>query len=324
MTQHSATEQPPLVIRGLDKRYGKVEVLRQLDLEVAPGAVHGLVGLNGSGKTTTLECLLGLQPYQAGEIRILGQSPQHLHRSHGDIVGIFDSPSLHPQLTVRQSLVHAELLSTGAANRPSLTPAEVESMLGIARYSNYRIRQLSLGNRRRASIAQGLIGNPRLVILDEPFNGLDAGGVDDVLALISQLNRDEGTTFLLSSHQLPYLERICSHISILHQGRIAISDQVDRLFNDSQLRLRVHCSDAERAGAIVQDLPGVTVEASAAGMLTLQLADISPALVNRRLVEHGIEVDELVRERNSLDVLFRQITSSGITDEASTSQQEAS
>lgn|SRR5690606_3044363 len=324
MTQHSATEQPPLVIRGLDKRYGKVEVLRQLDLEVAPGAVHGLVGLNGSGKTTTLECLLGLQPYQAGEIRILGQSPQHLHRSHGDIVGIFDSPSLHPQLTVRQSLVHAELLSTGAANRPSLTPAEVESMLGIARYSNYRIRQLSLGNRRRASIAQGLIGNPRLVILDEPFNGLDAGGVDDVLALISQLNRDEGTTFLLSSHQLPYLERICSHISILHQGRIAISDQVDRLFNDSQLRLLVHCSDAERAGAIVQDLPGVTVEASAAGMLTLQLADISPALVNRRLVEHGIEVDELVRERNSLDVLFRQITSSGITDEASTSQQEAS
>jgi len=309
MTHNSATQQSPLFVKGLVKRYGKVEVLRQLDLEVMPGAVHGLVGLNGSGKTTTLECLLGLQPYHAGEIQVLGRSPQHLHRQHGDIVGIFDSPSLHPQLTVRQALEHAQLLSAGDSGRQPRTPADVEAMLGIGRYSHYRIRHLSLGNRRRASIAQGLIGNPRMVILDEPFNGLDAGGVDDVLALISQLNRDDGTTFLLSSHQLPYLERICSHISILHQGRIAISDHVERLFNASQLRLLVHCSDAARAGALVQGMAGVTVEASVAGMLTLQLEGVSPAQINRQLIEQGIEVDELVRERNSLDALFRQITS---------------
>ena len=319
MAQHNALEQNPIVIRGLSKRYGKVEVLRHLDLEVSSGAVHGLVGLNGSGKTTTLECLLGLQPFEAGELRILGLPPQHLHRHHGEIVGIFDSPSLHPQLTVRQSLVHAQLLGAVATGRQPRTPAEVEAMLGIARYSNYRIRQLSLGNRRRASIAHGLIGNPRLVILDEPFNGLDAGGVDDVLALIRRLNRDEGTTFLLSSHQLPYLERICSHISILHQGRIVTSDHVERLFNASQLRLLVRCSDAERARTIVQGQPGVTVEASASGTLTLQLDGVSPALINRQLIEQGIDVDELVRERNSLDALFRQITSNapGSLQEAS-------
>ena len=150
------TAQSPLVIRGLVKRYGSTEVLRQLNLEVAAGAVHGLVGLNGSGKTTTLECLLGMQPYQAGEISLLGQSPQALHRCHGNIVGIFDSPSLHPQLTVRQTLEHALLLSRagrGSDTRPPRSPAEVEEMLGIGRYSHYRIRQLSLGNRRRASIA---------------------------------------------------------------------------------------------------------------------------------------------------------------------------
>lgn len=308
MPHNSTTAQSPLVIKGLCKHYGKVEVLRQLDLEVTAGAVHGLVGLNGSGKTTTLECLLGMQPSYTGEVQVLGLSPKNLHRSHGDIVGIFDSPSLHPQLTVRQALEHAQLLCARASHTPrSRTPQEVEAMLGISRYSHFLIRQLSLGNRRRASIAQGLIGRPRMVVLDEPFNGLDAGGVDDVLALISRLNRDEGTTFLLSSHQLPYLERICSHISILHQGHIVVSDHVDHLFSANQLRLLVHCDDVVRASTSVQGMRGVTIEDSVPGLLTLQLEDISPALINQRLVEQGIAVEELVRERSSLNSLFRDV-----------------
>src|SRR5690606_14533996 len=197
---------------------------------------------------------------------------------------IFDSPSLHPQLTVRQTLEHALLLSRagrGSDTRPPRSPAEVEEMLGIGRYSHYRIRQLSLGNRRRASIAQGLIGRPRVVVLDEPFNGLDAGGVDDVLALISQLNRDEGCCFLLSSHQLPYLERICSHISILHQGQIVVSDHVDRLFSANQLRLQVRCDDVDSASSIVRNINGVRVESSEPGLMTLQLDGVSSALINQ-------------------------------------------
>ena len=295
----------PLRVTQLSKRYGDFEVLKQLNLEVTPGAVHGLVGLNGSGKTTTLECLLGMQAFQSGEVKLLGLNPDQLHKSHGGIVSIFDSPSLHPHLTVRQVLVHASLLCDDLVRKPE----EVEALLGITRYSNFRIRNLSLGNRRRASIAQALLGNPRFVILDEPFNGLDAGGVDDVLALISQLNREEGTSFLLSSHQLPYLEKICSHLSILHKGQIVVSDRVEQLFSAQQSRLQVYCDDVVRACAIVQDMRGVTIEDnSATGILTLQLDNIAPALVNQRLVEKGIMVDELVRERASLTSLFHDIT----------------
>lgn len=295
----------PLRVTQLSKRYGDFEVLKQLNLEVTPGAVHGLVGLNGSGKTTTLECLLGMQAFQSGEVRLLGLSPDHLHKSHGGIVSIFDSPSLHPHLTVRQVLEHASLLCDQIVR----SPEEVEALLGITRYSNFRIRTLSLGNRRRASIAQALLGSPRFVILDEPFNGLDAGGVDDVLALISKLNREEGTSFLLSSHQLPYLEKICSHLSILHKGQIVVSDRVDQLFSAQQSRLQVYCDDVVRACAIVQDMRGVTIEDnSATGILTLQLDNIAPSLVNQRLVEKGIMVDELVRERASLTSLFHDIT----------------
>jgi len=301
----------PLSVTGLNKRYGATPVLMDLNLAVEPAAVHGLVGLNGSGKTTTLECILGMRPFDSGEIQVLGLRPNELYRSEGGVVSIFDSPSLHPQLTVRQTLEHASLLCPRAVR----SPAQVEEMLGIGNYSHYRIRELSLGNRRRTSIAQALLGQPGFVILDEPFNGLDAGGVDDVLALISRLNREEGTAFLLSSHQLPYLEQVCSHLSILHKGRIAVSDRVDKLFNAQSTRLLVHCDDVVRACAIVQDIPGVQIEdTSEAGLLTLKLDRANPGLINQRLVQKGIMVSELVPERASLTSLFHQITSPALND----------
>ena len=295
----------PLLVTALSKKYGDFEVLRQLDLEVTAGAVHGLVGLNGSGKTTTLECLLGMQSFDSGTVRVLGLPPNQLHRSRGGVVSIFDQPSLQPQLTVRQVLEHASLLCEERVR----TPAQVEALLGISKYSHFKIRHLSLGNRRRASIAQALLGSPSLVLLDEPFNGLDAGGVDDMLALIGALNRDEGTAFLLSSHQLPYLERICTHLSILHKGRIVVSDHVSRLFNTRISRLLVSCDEVVRACAIVQDIPGVQIEDnSVAGLLTLRLDEVSPALINQRLVQKGIAVHELQRERASLTTFFHEIT----------------
>ena len=214
-----------LSVNGLNKSYGSFEVLKNLDLELKQGSILGLVGLNGSGKTTTIECILGLQEANSGSVSILNHTPQKLHETRGKIVSIFDTPSLHPNLTVRQSLEHAKLLS-GSLVR---TPQQVEELLGIEKYSTFKIKNLSLGNKRRASLAQALLGNPELIILDEPFNGLDAEGVDDVLALIRRLNKDKGTTFLLSSHQLPYLESICSHIAILHQGKILVSDNIDDL-----------------------------------------------------------------------------------------------
>lgn len=299
------TYDAPLRVTNLSKRYGKLEVLQQLHLEVAPGAVHGLVGLNGAGKTTALECLLGMQHYESGAVHLLGLEPKQLHRSQGGVVSIFDTPSLHPQLTVRQALEHALLL----CEKPVRSPAEVEALLGISQYSRFRIRTLSLGNRRRASIAQALLGSPRLVILDEPFNGLDAGGVEDVMALIRRLNVDEGTSFLLSSHQLAYLERICSHLSILHKGQIVVSDRLDALCDAQSARLHVLCDDLARARTIAQAIAGVTVhDSSEAGKLTLQLDEVSSALINQRLVQEGVMVSELIHERASLSSLFHSIT----------------
>ena len=300
-----SSEPPALSVTGLYKKYGQFEVLKGLDLVLYPGAIHGLVGLNGSGKTTTLECILGLQDFDRGEIRVLGHGPRKLHAAQGKIVAIFDTPSLNPNLTVRQSLRQALLLSDGAARKP----AEVEAQLGITKFSDFKIKNLSLGNKRRASIAHALLANPEIILLDEPFNGLDADGVDEVLALIKDLNQKQGTSFLLSSHQLPYLEEICSHIAILHDGQIAASDEKSRLLGSVQSTIRIQTNDNHRAAKIIGQQAGLSLQTNTStDILLVNSEKIGPADINRQLVEQGLAVSEIVAERASLDSLFRRIT----------------
>lgn len=300
-----SSEPPALSVTGLYKKYGQFEVLKGLDLVLYPGAIHGLVGLNGSGKTTTLECILGLQDFDRGEIRVLGHGPRKLHAAQGKIVAIFDTPSLNPNLTVRQSLRQALLLCDGAARKP----AEVEAQLGITKFSDFKIKNLSLGNKRRASIAHALLANPEIILLDEPFNGLDAGGVDEVLALIKDLNQKQGTSFLLSSHQLPYLEEICSHIAILHDGQIAASDEKSRLLGSVQSTIRIQTNDNHRAAKIIGQQAGLSLQTnSSTDILLVNSEKIGPADINRQLVKQGLAVSEIVAERASLDSLFRRIT----------------
>ncbi|HBJ89215.1 MAG TPA: hypothetical protein DDZ21_04535 [Gammaproteobacteria bacterium] len=300
-----SSEPPALSVTGLYKKYGQFEVLKGLDLVLYPGAIHGLVGLNGSGKTTTLECILGLQDFDRGEIRVLGHGPRKLHAAQGRIVAIFDTPSLNPNLTVRQSLRQALLLCDGAARKP----AEVEAQLGITKFSDFKIKNLSLGNKRRASIAHALLANPEIILLDEPFNGLDAGGVDEVLALIKDLNQQQGTSFLLSSHQLPYLDEICSHIAILHDGQIAASDEKSRLLGSVQSTIRIQTNDNHRAAKIIGQQAGLSLQTNTStDILLVNSEKIGPADINRQLVEQGLAVSEIVAERASLDSLFRRIT----------------
>ena len=297
---------PALSVTGLKKNYGSFVVLDDLNLQIEKGSIHGLVGLNGSGKTTTIECILGLQPFNSGNITALGQSPKELHLTKGKLVAIFDSPSLHPNLTVRQCLQHALLL----CEKPTRSAIEVENLLGVSRFSDFKIKNLSLGNKRRVSIAQALLGDPEFVVLDEPFNGLDAEGVDDVLELISTLNRDHGTTFLLSSHQLPYLEQICSHIAILHQGKITHSDTISNLLGRTQSTLQIKTPNNEAASKVLEDIPGTELLGTDSdGYLNISVADSDSAAINKTLVENQIPVAELILKHASLAGLFREITS---------------
>ncbi len=302
-----STSNPQFVLSAtnVNKRFGTFHVLKDLSLDIESGAIHGIVGLNGSGKTTSLDCFLGLQSADSGSIEVLGLEPHHLHHAKGDVVAIFDTPSLNLNLTVRQTLKHALLL----CDSPARTPEQVEALLGIERFTKFNLKTLSLGNKRRVSIAHALLGNPKLVLLDEPFNGLDAAGVDDVLALIKSLNEQLGITFLLSSHQLPYLEQICSHVAILHQGKIVVSDTVEQLLLGRKQIALVKTSASDALMAALASINASYLNLDSDGFHQIELGDIEPAELNRHLVTHQVPVSELHVQRASLTGLFRSITS---------------
>ncbi len=296
-----------LAVSNLHKHYGKNSVLNGLNLKVGRQEIHGLVGLNGAGKTTTIECILGLISFDSGSIRILDVRPSKLHTTHGRLAVVFDSPCIHPNLTVHQVLEYARLT---CGKTDTASPEEVEEKLGLSGYRNYKVKNLSLGNRRRTSIAQALIGKPEFIVLDEPFSSLDAGGVDDLLLLIKELNRNKGITFLLASHQLPYLEQICSNVSILHRGAIALSIRIEELFDLEHTRAVLHTNGSEHNTLkILSEIPGITIcDNHCNDGILVELDGITTAQLNRELLRNDIEVYELIRQRPSLDTLFRKVT----------------
>ncbi len=309
-----------LSLHNLQKSYGRHSVLRGVDLQVDAGNIHGLVGLNGAGKTTTLQCLLGLQPFNNGDIKVLGYEPKHLYRSAGKVAAVFDQPCLHPDLTVRRALEYAQLT---CGNPEPLAAALIEQQLGIERYRDFKIKQLSLGNQRRASIGQALIGQPQLLILDEPFNGLDAGGVEDVLELIRTLNQSQGTTFLLASHQLGYLQQVCSHMAFLHEGSMVVNSSVEALLADHSERITLQTPDTSLALSTLSNIKGVELIDDNHHKITLALNGISSGEVNRQLVLAGVEVSELQRYKHSLEAVFHRLTKGSTETTAAAQKPEA-
>ena len=303
---NSSSEEEIVSVRDLSKSYGPNEVLRNINLSVNKDSVLGLIGLNGSGKTTTIECMLGMQNPDKGQISLLNKPASSIHETNGGVVGIFDTPSLHPNLTVRQSLEHAVLL----CDKPTRKPSDVENLLGVEKFANYKIKHLSLGNKRRTSIAHALIGSPQLIVLDEPFNGLDAGGVDDVLALIKNLNSEENTSFILSSHQLLYLESICSHAAILHNGQISASGAIEQLISEEKLLVQLHIGNSTSAVQLIQNNPKLELQSiEEDGRIRLALTDMNSADLNSWLVNNNVPVKELIVRRSSLSKLFKKLTS---------------
>ncbi len=295
-----------LTVTDLHKKFKKNHVLNGLNLEVARNEIHGLVGLNGAGKTTTIECISGLKSFSSGSVRVMDIHPSNLHSAGGRFAVVFDTPCIHPNLTVHEAMEYA-LLTCGSKEPVSIN--ELEEKLGIALYRKYKIKNLSLGNRRRTSIAQALIGRPEFIILDEPFSSLDAGGVDDLIELIRELNKNSGTTFLLASHQLPYLEKICTNISILHKGLISLSVSINELFGMENTKAVINTDKKERTLEVLSGIPGISLNNNNHSEgITVELSGITTAQLNRELISHDINVYELIRKRPSLDSVFRKIT----------------
>ena len=280
------TESAAIELEGLTRRFGSRTVIEGLSLEVPRGSIFGLLGPNGSGKTTTLSCTLGLLRPTAGSARVLGEPAGRIHRLQGRLGVVFDSAVALPGLTVLQNLAYVRRLLGHDRGRGD---AEVLAAVGLEEHARQRARDLSLGQQKRLAIAAALLGEPELIVLDEPLSGLDTLGVRRMLRLFRRLN-DEGLTILLSSHRLHEMQTVVTHAGILLDGAIARAGTLDELLGDRAGGHRFTVEDPRRAAAVLGALPGVGSVGVQSEGVVVGLAGATPAELNRGLVEAGVAV----------------------------------
>jgi ABC-2 type transport system ATP-binding protein len=293
---------------GLTKRFGSVEAVRDLDLEVHEGDLFGFLGPNGSGKTTTVRMLLGLVFATAGRVELLGQPMPRAGRAVlGEVGSLVEGPGFYPHLSGRANLSLIDAAGPGGRRSDRRRRVgEALERVGLAEVGGRQVKAYSTGMRQRLGLAAALLRSPRLLVLDEPTNGLDPQGMRDIRDLMVELV-DGGTTVFLSSHLLAEVEQICTRAAIVNRGRLVAQDRVDALLAPTG-RVRITTSDPGRASELASALPGVGLGEWDGERLVVQLDGTSPEALNRHLVAGGVPVRELVVERPSLEDVFLELT----------------
>ena len=303
---------PPAVrARGITKYFGEVVALDGVDLDVAPGQIHGIVGPNGAGKTTLLGLLLGLAVADRGTLEILGTPVGRALAVPVGVAGFVDGPGLYPSMTARQNL--AALAALRGDETQTMNIDEAIAQVGLTDVADDRVRGFSLGMRQRLGLAAALLTKPRLLILDEPSNGLDPAGKKHVYGVLTRLAAD-GTAVMLSSHRMDDVEQLCSEVTILSAGRVAFSGPISKLASeDSELDYRVLTSNPAAARRIARQTNGIRLrdeDTVKDGVELLVISATIPALDEfvKRLVEEEVAVRELAPVVSPLEAAFLALT----------------
>jgi ABC-2 type transport system ATP-binding protein len=281
----------------LTRRYGARTVVDGLDLQVPARCITGFLGPNGAGKTTTIRLLLGLVQASSGTCQVLGRPPGH-PAALSQIGAMVESPSLYDHLTGRENLEITRLMR-------GLAPAEIDRALGLvdlARDARRPVREYSLGMRQRLGLALALMGQPRLLILDEPTNGLDPAGIQDMRELVRSLPAATGAAIFLSSHLLAEVEQVAGNLVVIHRGRLRYQGPTRDLGGDPSPELFLRVDDGPRAAASLGTL-GYPSRAVEDGLLVTAAAADAPRIA-ACLVQAGCALYELAPRRTSLETRF--------------------
>jgi ABC-2 type transport system ATP-binding protein len=303
----------PLAVRarGIGKSFGDVVALDGIDLDVPQGQIHGLVGPNGAGKTTLLGLLLGLAVADSGSLEILGTPVGRALAAPDGVAGFVDGPGLYPSLTARQNLAALAALRGRDARTAGID--EVLDQVGLTEVADDRLRGFSLGMRQRLGLAAALLTKPRLLVLDEPSNGLDPAGKRHVHGVLTRLVAD-GTSVVLSSHRMDDLEVLCSEVTILATGRVAFSGPLSKLAAENrELDYRLLASDPKAARRIAGETAGIRVVEEGAVRQGSEMLVVSAPVAAldelvAGLVHAGVAVRELAPVVSPLEAAFLELT----------------
>jgi ABC-type multidrug transport system ATPase subunit len=294
-------------VQALSKNFGAIKAVDQLSFEVAAGQVYGFLGQNGSGKSTTIRMLLSLIHPSEGHIEIFGQSLTENRSAILEQVGaVIERPDLYPYLTAQEHLTLFAKL-----RKQTITAAKIQATLtqvGLLARANDKVQTYSLGMKQRLGIGIALLHDPKLIILDEPTNGLDPQGITDIRQLIQSLSKEEGKTVLVSSHLLSEIEQIASHILIIHQGKKMAEGPTSSLLDPNKTIVQIKTlDDLDAKQKLIASAYSTNLLERTEGIY-LRIPKLEIPALNAFLVASNIDLVSL-EAKNSLEDYFLQLTS---------------
>ncbi len=300
-----------LRIQALTHRFGQQAALTDVSLHVRSGDCYGFIGHNGAGKTTAMRAVLGLLRPQAGRIVVDGfDAARHPREARARIGALIETPGFHGHWGARHNLMVLGRLA-GMPRREARTEAgRVLELVDLADVAHKPVRTFSQGMRQRLGIAQALLGSPAYLLLDEPTNGLDPEGVAEIRELLLQLNRQDGTTILISSHQLHELNDLCNRVGVLRDGKLLVEEELSTLLR-AQESLYVVRTDRDDTAMRRLEALSLRPETRVTGGLLVDLGSQRPGPVVRSLVESGLNVEVFAPRPPSLEEVYLKFTREG-------------
>ncbi len=295
---------------GLCKQYGNVMRVQNLDLCVPEGAIYGFLGPNGAGKSTTLKMLLGLVHPTSGKIVLFGEQMDTRNRLTllRQIGSLIESPAYYGHLTAAENLEIIRQLR----GLPKESIAEVLAIVRLDQQKEKRVSQFSLGMKQRLGFAMALISRPKLLILDEPTNGLDPAGIQEMRELILSLPKQYGMTVLVSSHLLSEIDQLATHVGVIANGKLVYQDSLEKLHTRSAHHLALRTTDNALAYAHLTQ-HGIAVQKQDGWLSLPPLDDQTTAIVTRTLQNRQIDLLRLEERQKSLEEIFLELTGGAVS-----------
>lgn len=291
-----------LKIEGLTKKYGKITALNNLNLTIEPGHVYGLLGPNGSGKTTTLGIILGILKQDEGEFEWFNGQYGQYHRLR--IGAILETPNFYPYLNADENLEIIRHIKKDANHNFD----ELLSLVDLKERRKSKFSTYSLGMKQRLAIAGTLIGQPDVLIFDEPTNGLDPQGIAEVRTILKKI-ADSGKTVIMASHILDEVEKICSHVAIIKKGNLLATGPIGSIIN-SDITVELAATDMAQLKTFLADLNIVKSLKITDKLIEITVnQDIDVSYINRLAFDHGILLSHIAGRKKRLETEFLEITS---------------
>ena len=289
-----------LEINGLDKSYGPVHAVKELHLKVDKGQVFGILGPNGSGKTTTLAMILGIVRMNAGEFSWFEEAPKPGSRQK--IGALIESPNFYPYLNLERNL----RIICDIKNIPMTEVSRVLQVAGLYERRKSRFQTLSYGMKQRLALASVMLGDPEVLVLDEPANGLDPQGIAEVREIIRE-EAKKGKTIIMASHILDEVEKVCTHVAVLRLGTLLASGEVGQLMKVEET-IFLSADNMETLGNLLDNYPGTEKVSGGQIHFELVLKDgFSSGDLNKSLMDQGISLNKMEIHKQSLEEQFLEL-----------------